>query len=531
MPELLLQAHGLAYQIPGQPQPLFENASLALHQSEKVALVGRNGAGKTTLLEVLLGKRQPTAGQLTHRPSDLAYLPQDEPWDDAGTVRQSLLEPWPDLARLHAGMMRMEAAGLPDPLQYAERVAAFHAQGGYEQLAQAEKTLAAFGLAATLERPLAALSGGERRLLRLASVTAAAAGLTLLDEPTNYLDAVATERLIAAICASDRAFVIVSHDRWFLDQTVGRILELERGGLESYHGTYSTFSATKAAIRRHKQRQKDKLETEIGKLQEMERSYKVWGARKEAEKSGAADKGFVGARAARLAKRGILAKERLRHRADELRDTRPWVERDYEIAFEPVTTPNGTCLAVRGLHYAPDAQPLLTDLSFQLDWGEKIAITGPNAAGKSTLLRLLLGELAPDAGQILRSKGIRLGMLPQQWNPALDARTPASLYPREQHPRAQTLLGCLRVPGDTLQQPLRQLSEGQKRKTLLVQLILAAPNLLILDEPTTHLDYRSVEMLEQALTRYQGTLLLVSHDRYLRERVTRRKIELAPGRD
>ena len=176
---------------------------------------------------------------------------------------------------------------------------------------------------------------------------------------------------------------------------------------------------------RQKLRQKEKLETEISKLQTIERTYKTWGERREKEKSGAYDKGFIGARAARLRKRAILAKERRHSRIEDLQEAKPWVDKHYALMFEEPEVPTGTCLVVRGLEYGYQ-EKVLDSVSLTVEWGERVALRGANGSGKSTLLKLLLGELEPYAGEVLWSKGVNTGYLPQLQT--LSAKTPAALF-------------------------------------------------------------------------------------------------------
>ena len=305
---------------------------------------------------------------------------------------------------------------------------------------------------------------------------------------------------------------------------MGSVVELERGGLRRYSGNYSSFWAQKETEYRDKVRQAGKLRREITQLREQERTYKVWGVRKEKEKSrvkseGPVDKGFVGARAARLMRHGIQAKERLQGRITDLEDAKPWVEKRYAVAFEEVAVPSGVCLSAR------DVCILGRKVSLTVAHGERLALAGANGAGKTTLLRALLG-LDRGTGEVTWDTRASIGYLPQRWDDAHDAESVAAGFPRDDHPHARTLLGALGVSGAAFAKPLSELSEGQKRKVRLAQLIVQKPNVLVLDEPTTHLDYVSVEMLEAALLDFSGTLILVSHDRYLLERTTERRLEL-----
>jgi ATP-binding cassette, subfamily F, member 3 len=538
---LLLQVKNVAFRYPKALEPLFTGVNFTLYSGDKVSLLGHNGSGKTTLLNLLLNHVSPDEGNIT-RSGSVSMVRQEDRLETTQTLREALLSP--ALLQMYQTMTAMERAGLPEPLEYANLVNTFTEQGGFEQLQNIEEDMSALDFSPqALDESVMNLSGGERRLLKLVSAFLQNPDVLILDEPTNYLDERATEYLIRQINKFSGACLLVSHDRWFLDQTVSKVLELEHPTISEYTGNFTVFRETKEANFKQTLRKKEKLETEISKLQEMERTYKIWGGRKEKEKSGAYDKGFIGARAARLQKRGILAKQRITQRIETLQETKPWVDKQYSLFFEDVDVPTGTCLVVRDVAFSYaqqeaktegksqnlqnlNSQPFaLADVSLTLEWGEHIALQGDNGSGKSTLIKLLLGELQAQRGEVLWSKGVNLGYLPQLWQTP-DVHTAAELFSDNEAQRARTLLGSLHIKGDSLYLPLESLSEGQKRKVSLVRLLLSKPNVLILDEPTTHLDYDSVEMLEAALADFVGTLILVTHDKYLREHITQRSIQL-----
>ena len=531
---LLLQASGLGYRYTAQQVPLFTELSLTLYAGDRVALLGTNGSGKTTLLGLLSGALAPQNGQVV-RHTEPFYLCQEDTLtgnaDVPDTVLEAVLGAYPDLGPVRAELSRLEAAGVPDPMRYAELLGAFAERGGYDLEATLHTELGTLGYPPELlARPLGALSGGERRLLRLVAAFARPQALLLLDEPTNYLDERATAYLTRKV-RETAACLIVSHDRRFLDETVGSVVELERGELRRYSGNYSSFWAQKETEYRDRVRQAGKLRREITQLKEQERTYKVWGARKEKEKSrvkseGPVDKGFVGARAARLMRRGIQAKERLQGRITDLETAKPWVEKRYAVAFAEIAVPSGICLSARDV-CLPAMNSAGRKVSLTLAHGERLALAGANGAGKTTLLRALLGlEAGLEMDEVMWDTRATIGYLPQRWDDAHDTEAVAAGFALGDHPHARTLLGALGVSGAAFAKPLSALSEGQKRKVRLAQLIVQKPNVLVLDEPTTHLDYVSVEMLEAALLDFFGTLILVSHDRYLLERTTERRLEL-----
>lgn len=527
----LLRIENLHFAHPGQADYLISGANWELARGQKVGLLGYNGAGKSSLLALIEGRLEPEIGRIERQFASLFGLKQEDTAQGQTSALEYLLSANPELLRLYRRMQAMEQAGLPSPLEYADSSQQFLEAGGYERLAQIERVALDFGFAPELLlRPVMSFSGGERRLLKLASGFVQNYDLYLLDEPTNYLDQGASQRLVRALQRSPETLLLISHDRWFLDQVASHILELERGKLRLYSGNYTTFAATKAQEYAEAVRKKEKLEREISKLKEVERTYKMWGKDREADKyrpmEGKKDKGYIGAKAAKLQGRAVQAKERVAERIEELEETKPWVEKFYQVRFAPVEKRQGWSLEVQRLSHRW-GERVLFDLSFRLEWGEKVHLAGENGSGKSTLIQLLLGQLPVQRGEIRWGSRLRLGYLPQQGS-GLDERLEVhQLFPREQHQEARTILGAFKVSGDGFLRPLTALSEGQQRKVALVRLILQKPNFLLLDEPTTHLDYQSVEILEAMLGDFGGTVLFTSHDRYLAQRVAQRRIDLS----
>jgi ATP-binding cassette subfamily F protein 3 len=515
----------------GQKDYLLQEANWELVAGQKIGLLGYNGAGKTSLLMAIGGTLEPESGSIERHYQGLFVLEQEDQAEGAMPGLEYLLSVDAALLLQYRNLKQMEAQGLPDPLAYADASQSFLEAGGFERLNQIERLAVKFGFdPAVLARPVQSLSGGERRLLRLASGFVQHHDLYLLDEPTNYLDHSASQRLVRALLRSEATLLMVSHDRWFLDQVAGYILELDRQKLRLFSGNYSIFAATKAQELAEAVRKKEKLEREIEQLKKIERTYKTWGKDREADKyrptEGKKDKGYIGTKAAKLQGRAVQAKERMQGRIEQLQEERPWIEKQYEVKLEPTEPRQGWSLLVQGLSHAWGVRVLWQDLNVRLDWGEKVLLSGENGSGKSTLLKLLMNQLEPQAGQIIWAPRIRIGYLPQLSEGFGLASEVQQLFAREEHLEAQTLLGCFKVKGEAFFRPLDSLSEGQKRKVALVRLMLDKPNLLILDEPTTHLDYQSVEMLEQMLLQWNGTVLFASHDRYLSSRVAGRVIEL-----
>lgn len=357
----------------------------------------------------------------------------------------------------------------------------------------------------------AARSGGEQRVQLLSAARRAGAAIYLWDEPSNFLDSAALEQFLRWFRLSPAAMLIASHDRWFLDQIVGAVVELEAGGARYFPGNYSAFRAEKEREYQEQLHTKNRLEAEIAKLRTVERNYRDWGHKKEAEKRGAFDKGFIGARAARLQKRSALARDKRRARIAELEAASPFATKRRALQAS-AAVPGGFCLQVSGLGYSYSQKIVLSGLNWSVAWGERWLLDGENGAGKTTLLKLLSGVLAPGRGQVLWHGQARLGYLAQ--SPRYQ-NSLAGLV-GDQQALARVWADGFRLSAAEFAAPLEALSPGQRRKAELVALFLAQPNVLILDEPTSHLDYPAIETLESLLTQFNGTLILASHDRYLR---------------
>lgn len=516
--KLCLSVSELSYQYPAKKEPVFQDLNFQLYSGQTIGLLGLNGCGKSTLLKLIQGQLEPDTGSCERHFYHFFYLEQEACAYSELSVELFLLQSYPNLADLYQRLQKMEALDLPDPLAYADTMAAFSELDGYEVLDKVRVILSRLGFSSdTLQQPVSLLSGGQRRLLKIASGFILEPELYLLDEPTNYLDQEGIEYLIDAIQSHEGTFIIISHDRWFLDQIAENMLAFQHEGLKFYRGNYSIFWQTYQDDFLKRLRKKEKLEKEISKLKVIERSYKQWSNAKEKTKIGAADKGFIGARAARLNKKAIQAKERVQGKIETLQSEKPWIEKVHHLWFKPVEQPMGTVLAVQQLSLAFQ-EPLFESLSFSLAWGEKMVIQGENGSGKTSLLKCLMREMPFEQGKVLWDGKARIGYLPQLLT--IESRNVCHLFLQNEYQQALTLLACFKVPAEAFWRPCVSLSPGQQQKVRLVRLILNQPNVLILDEPTTHLDYMTIEQLEEMIVNFQGSLILISHDQYLAKRTT-----------
>ncbi len=529
MSRMLLQTHDISFTYPGMEQPLFDKVTFSIHEGDHIGVLGFNGSGKTTLFDIIAGAKEPHSGEVKNNCRHIFYLRQEDYAEGDTTLFMYLMKSRPRLHKLFTTIKDTEVNDMLKAEQYANAVGAFKDADGYAFIHRIEETLSMLGFSAeTAERNIQTLSGGERRLLKLATGFISDYDVYLLDEPTNYFDDRGIEFLIHGLRQMPGTFLMISHDRWFLDQTITRILEIEQMTISEYKGNYSRFYSTKQRDLLEKIRKRDKLQRQIKKLHDVKRTYTIWSKRTEKEKKGAYDKGRIGHKAAKLMKKATAARDRINEKIDELERTKPYIEKYYAFRFEKTKTHSGSCVSVNNLSKMYQKQPLFENLSFMVEWGEKICIQGPNGSGKTTLLRIILGEEQADKGAVVWDKLRQPGYMAQQWTPEQDKQHVKDIFPREQLERAHIFLGVLKVMvhGNVLDKRFGELSEGQKRKVKLIQLIVATPNIVILDEPTTHLDYQTVEFLEHALQEYNGTVILVSHDTFLRERVTTREITL-----
>ena len=450
--------------------PLLDGAALALLAGERIGLVGRNGTGKSTLLGVIEGRIALDGGLIQRRDGlRVAVVEQEPQLPPAGTVRESLL--------LRGGL-----AGVEDERE------AWWAQ------ARLAEFLQRFGL--DPEADPATASGGERKRGALALAFALEPDLLLLDEPTNHLDIAAIERL-EELLARVPAAVVVTHDRFFLDQVVTRIVELDRGVLRSFPGDFSTYQRVRA----------QQLAAERTAARRFDRFWaqeEVW-IRKGVEARRTRNEGRV-----RRLEQLRREREARRERLGGVRISVDAGERSGRLVAE-----------LEHVHQSFGGRPIVSDLSLVVQRGDRLALVGPNGAGKSTLLRLLLGELAPDAGQIRLGTQLSIAYFDQMRAQLdLDATVADTISPGSdwveiggERKHVMSYLGDFLFPPRRAGAPVRTLSGGERNRLLLARLFARPANLLVLDEPTNDLDIESLELLEDTLQDYRGTLLLVSHDR------------------
>src|SRR6266403_5003717 len=490
-------------------QDVLRGASLQVNPGEHVGLVGRNGAGKTTVFRLITGEEAADQGDVVRaRGVRLGLLGQHVHFEPGTTVHESALAAFGHLQQIEHEMHELEhrMAEPGDELEgilarYSDLQHDFEREGGFEYAARAEAILQGLGFERDVwSLETEKLSGGQQNRLGLARLLLAAPDVLLLDEPTNHLDVNAVEWLEEFLQDYASAYIIISHDRYFLDRACRRIIELENGRASTYTGNYSAYLVEREERREAQQRAYDNQRQMIEKTEEFIRRNLAGQKTKQAK-----------------SRRTMLAKlERVEAvRAD--RSSGDFRLQAIERTGNHVLTVNETTIGY------PD-KLLASDISFILRRGECLGIIGPNGSGKTTFLKTILGKVSPLSGEIRWGTNVQIGYYAQQLDD-LDDRNDIIMELRRVAPASATagelrsFLAKFLFTGDDVYKKVIDLSGGEKGRLALAKLIYSSVNVLVLDEPTNHLDIPSRESLEEALDAYSGTIITISHDRYFLDRI------------
>ncbi|MHB2015849.1 MAG: ABC-F family ATP-binding cassette domain-containing protein [Candidatus Xenobia bacterium] len=487
-------------------RPLLDEVSLTLTPGQRIGLVGRNGCGKTTLLKILAGQIEADSGTVTRGPgTHVGYLGQEGQLSLERTLYEEMLEVFAGVFAREQEMRALEiqmAQAEGDELEallarYSECQVEWEHGEGHTVDARVRTVLAGMGFRPTdLDRPCREFSGGWQMRGAMARLLLSAPTLLLLDEPTNHLDVGAVEWLESYLADYPGTVVLVSHDRYFLDRAVNRILELDRGDLDDYAGNYSFYLEEKV---RRREAQQAAYENQQKKLEQDQRFIDRFRYK------------------ATLASR-VKSREKMLERMERV-DAPEEEAGSIRISFKPAASSGRMALVGKGLEKRYGDIHVLRGVELKVERDERIALVGPNGAGKSTLLRLLAGVEAADAGSV--NAGFRMTPVyfAQHQAEALNAEltvleeVASAAPPDADQTQIRTLLGCLLFSGEDVQKPVGVLSGGEKSRVALARCIATPSNFLFLDEPTNHLDIRAREALLGALQRYEGTIIFISHDR------------------
>jgi ATP-binding cassette subfamily F protein 3 len=499
---------------------ILDGASLLVRPGDRLALVGPNGTGKSTALRLLAGDLKPDSGDVrVLGRSSVAYLRQSQELADSGTVIEALMQPFAHLRAMHDELARIEGhladASQGELEKYGELQERYTREGGYDVESRVRRLIADVGFSEEdLARGVATLSGGERGRLELAKVLVRQPDLLLMDEPTNHLDLEAIERLENYLGEYPGAFILVSHDRAFIQRTCKEIIELEGGKFVRYPFGYDKYVVERDARLERARIDYERQKEHVDKTEDFIRRNLAGQKTKQAQ-----------------SRRKMLEKlEKLERPEDH-----------WQLAGKiALTFSTGGELGAKETIRAPHltvgypGKTILTDVTVNIYRGDRVGIVGPNGAGKSTLLKTLVGELPPLGGEVLRGSGVRLGYFDQKLS-SLDERH--SLMEEIQTVRAdlspeviRQYLAKFRFFGDDPFRGVRGLSGGERSRLALAKMLLFPRNVLALDEPTNHLDIPARETLEEALGGFEGTLLVVSHDRYFLDRVCKKLLVMEGDR-
>jgi ATPase subunit of ABC transporter with duplicated ATPase domains len=501
---MLLQTTELTKEFQGNP--VLAGVTFHLAGGERVGLVGANGCGKSTLLKLLTGELSPDGGAIHWVSPGLsrAYLAQEGEWDPTRPLAEQM-GPLPETPPAGLIGRGQPACQVPDDL------------------------LARCGItSAMLARPAGQLSGGQKTRAALARALAGKPDLLLLDEPTNHLD---TEGLawLENLLASYRGTVlVVSHDRYFLDRVATRILEMDGGKVKEYPGNYSAYARQKQLESERTREEYRQYVKDKKKLQAAIRRQRDWAEHGETEKLTGGDKVLKAGHKAQ-AKAHMVTAHAMEKRLGRMQVDKPREQTRINLRLDGKAGVGKNLVLAERLGFSYDGRNwLFRGAGFFIQRGDKAAIIGPNGSGKTTLVRLLLGQLEPTEGSLYRSP-VKVAYLAQEMetlNPQNTVLEEATGNSAMDQAYARSLLGCLLFSGEDVLKRVAVLSGGEKVRLALAKILLAAPDLLVLDEPTNGLDLPSRERVEEALENYPGTLLLVSHDRYLLRRIATRIVSI-----
>ncbi len=483
---------------------ILDGLTFQVDQGERVGLLGRNGAGKTTLLRILTGELRPDDGEFRIAPGKgIGLISQIPVYPDGYTVEDVLRTAFDHLKAMEEEMAtlaeRMDAADRSELARYDRLTAAYEAGGGYDTDYNLNKVCNGLDISPAMRKQLFdQLSGGEKTRVNLARLILNDTDILLLDEPTNHLDLHATEWLEEYLSHYKGTVLAISHDRWFLDKVVERCIEIRDGKAEFYSGNYSFYVEEKERRFQEQLRQYEKEQAKLAQLQEAADKLRLWA--------------FLGND--KLYKRAFSMEKRM----EKLQTVdKPKKERKMTAAFGEREFRGDQVLEVKDLAMAFDGRTLFDRVDLEVVGGERIALLGDNGTGKSTFVKLLLGELIPTGGKIRFGPTVKIGYLPQlvtfdhpERNLVDTLLWDLNCTPQE----ARDWLAAFNFRGEDVFKEVSTLSGGERSRLKLCELMSKKINLLILDEPTNHLDVDSRNWIEEAVRAYEGNLIFVSHDRY-----------------
>lgn len=501
---------------------ILKNVSFHIEANEKAAIVGINGAGKSTLLKIIMQKETPDTGEvILAKDATIGYLAQYQDvsghrtiYEEVLDAKQNIIEMEERLRGMETQMNTLTGQELETLLDGYHRLShEFELLGGYTYRSEVTGILKGLGFSESeFDRQMSELSGGQKTRVSLGKLLVTKPDVLLLDEPTNHLDMESIRWLEGFLMNYKGAVVIVSHDRYFLDRVVTKVVEIFQHQGFVYQGNYTEFAKKKAKIREDLLKQYYNQQREIKHQEEVIAKLKSFNREKSIKRAESREK--------------MLDKiERLEKPTDE--------NRDIHIVLEPDVTSGNDVLTVEHLRKAFGTHTLFDDLSFEIKRGERVALIGNNGTGKTTILKIINELLLADGGAIVLGSNVHIGYYDQEHQLLHMEKTIfeeiADDYPQLNHTKIRNVLAAFLFTNDDVFKRIADLSGGERGRVSLAKLMLSDANFLILDEPTNHLDITSKEILESALNQYTGTVFFVSHDRYFINQTATRILDLTGG--
>ena len=495
---------------------LLDRVSFSINDGARLGIVGDNGAGKSTLLRLISGEYEPTEGAIyVAKDKRIGMLAQNQACESDLALYDFALSVLADMATLESRVEELRLAAENDPeaaAGYSAALEEFGRKGGYEYRSRARGTLVSLGFGdADMDRPVSSFSGGQKTRIALAALLLSAPDILILDEPTNHLDADAMDWLASCLSSYPGTVIVVSHDRWFLDETVTQVLEIEYLRARLWNGNYTAFRAAKEKDREVRLHRWECQQREIKRIEEYIAQQRRWNR----------ERNII---AAESREKQLAKMERI-ERPDDPTDS-------IRLRFAYSGESGNEVLSVRGVVMGFGKNELFSDFSTVVRKGERVFLLGENGGGKSTLIKILAGKLRPREGHFDWGANVRVGYYDQEnQNLSHDKTVLDELwdaYPDLTQTEVRNTLALLLFRGEDVIKPVSVISGGEAARLTLAKLALKKVNVLLLDEPTNHLDISSREVLEEALTHFPGTIIAVSHDRFFIKKLATRILEFTP---
>lgn len=498
---------------------VLQDISFHIEDNEKATIVGVNGAGKTTLLKIIMGEMQADEGTIIiSKGKTVGYLAQHQDTDSDRTIYDEVLDAKKDIIameekirRLEQEMKHAEGDALTSMMnEYGSLTHRFELSDGYAWRSEITGVLKGLGFSEEeFRKKVSRLSGGQKTRVFLGKLLLTRPDIILLDEPTNHLDMDSIRWLEGFLSNYRGAVLVISHDRYFLDKVVTKVIDLDHGKAVTYRGNYTTYTTKKEAMIEARMREYANQQQEIKHQEEVITKLKSFNREKSIKRAESREKMLE---KMELVEKPIVYEPKIR------------------IRFEPCVESGNDVLTIDHLSKSFGSQLLFRELHMEIKRGEKVALIGKNGTGKTTILKIINKYLAADTGKVALGAKVRIGYYDQEQQVLHDEKTIfqeiSDAYPALTHTRIRTLLAAFLFTGDDVFKRISSLSGGEKGRVSLAKLMLSNANFLILDEPTNHLDLYSKEILEDAIANYEGTVFYVSHDRYFINKTATRILDL-----